>query len=304
MQTKLQSEIFINMSHCDDTSHLGIPNTFMIFQDLAIRHGEILGIGTRLIREKHIYWVTGRNHIHLYRRPAMDEVIQAETFLGSARGPRAYRYYRLFQGDETLAVGRTDFVATNMDNHTLVKVTDFFPEQEAITASFKGKTLPLDENVPRISPDFSDGADAGSYTVRSIDIDLGGHMNNTAYAWALAGLFSSKELREAAFSDIDIVYRKPCFEGEVLAAFRRQTENATELSLRRPDGEAAVLARFTYLVLLLPQISGFFTSGLIVHHGAVRPLCDIFLQLLIQLAAVSRRNTWFGKSPGRSRDKG
>ena len=146
---------------------------------------------------------------------------------------------------ELLAEAKTDFVDTNIRTHQLVKVTDFFPQQEEITRSLADQALPLPEAAPRISPDFSEGEEKGTYTVRSTDIDLGGHMNNVAYLRAIMGLFSCREIEDMAWSDIDIAYRKPCFEGEVLTARVRRSEEATELGLFKSTGEAAVLVRLT-----------------------------------------------------------
>lgn len=245
MQTIFHKDIYINMSHCDATSHLGIPNAFGVFLDLATEHAESLGIGTELIREKHIFWVTARTRAHFYRRPAMTEKVQAETFMGPGRGPKAARYYRLFSGDEVLVEGRTDFVATNIATGQLARISDFFPQQDEITEALKDKVLPLSDPAPRISPDFSEDELLGTYTVRSTDIDLGGHMNNVAYLYAIAGLFSNEALKTAAWNDVDIAYRRPCYEGEVLSAYLRRTEENAELALRKPDGETAVLVRFS-----------------------------------------------------------
>ena len=245
MQTNFHKELYINMTHCDHTSHLGIPQTFGIFLDLATEHAESLGIGTKLIREKHIFWVTGRTRAHFYRKPSMTELVQAETFMGPGRGPRAARYYRLFTEGEILVEGKTDFVATNLATGQLERISDFYPTQDEITENLKNEILPLSDPAPRISPDFSEASVIGSYTVRSTDIDLGGHMNNVAYLWAIAGLFSSKDLDSASWTDVDIAYRKPCYEGETLTARLRRLENVTELALTKPEGEAAVLIRLS-----------------------------------------------------------
>ena len=243
MKTSLNKEIYINMSHCDQTSHLGTANAFGLFLDLATEHAESIGIGTALMKSDHIFWVTARTRVHFYRRPHMTQLVKAETFMGPGRGPKAARYYRLTQGDEVLVEGKTDFVAMNLATGQMVKITDFFPSQDEITEALKDRDLPLPESAPRIQPDFSGDPVLGIYQVRSTDIDLGGHMNNVAYLRALMSFFSCEEQKEMAISDVDIAYRKPCFEGEQLEVRIRRTEGALELAMLKEDSSPAVLVR-------------------------------------------------------------
>ena len=173
----------------------------------------------------------------------MTEVVQAETFMGPGRGPKAARYYRLTKEDEVLAEGKTDFVAMNLQAGQLVRISDFFPDQDAITEALAGRDLPLPEPAPRISPDFSDEAVLGSYRVTSTDIDLGGHMNNVAYLRALMSFFSTEKQKEMAISDVDIAYRQQCFEGELLEIRCRSLDSCLEIAMLKEDASPAVLVR-------------------------------------------------------------
>ena len=231
------------MSHCDQTSHLGTANAFGLFLDLATEHAEAIGIGTTLMKSDHVFWVTARTRAHFYRRPAMTEVVQAETFMGPGRGPKAARYYCLTKDGEVLVEGKTDFVAMNLQTGQLVRISDFFPDQDAITEALAGRDLPLPEAAPRILTDFSDAAVLGSYRVVSTDIDLGGHMNNVAYLRALMSLFSTEKQKEMAISDVDIAYRKPCFEEELLEVRSRTLDGCLEIAMLKEDASPAVLVR-------------------------------------------------------------
>lgn len=243
MQTLFQKDLYINMSHCDAASHLGTANAFGVFLDLATEHAETIGIGTQLLKSHQVFWVTARTRAHFYRRPHMTEIVQAETFMGPGRGPKAARYYRLTKGDEVLLEGKTDFVAMNPFTGQLVKISDFYPEQDEITQALAGRDLPLPEPAPRISPDFSEASVLGTYKVSPTDIDLGGHMNNVAYLWALMRFFPCEKQKEMAISDVDIAYRKPCYEGELLEIRMRESDGWLELGMFKEDGSAAVLVR-------------------------------------------------------------
>ena len=94
----------------------------------------------------------------------------------------------------------------------------------------------------RMDEGFEGAEDMGGYTVRSTDIDLGGHMNNAAYVRAIAGAFSTDEWKKMDPRELEIAYRSPCFEGETLRLQRRGTADGLELRLSR-QGKTIALAR-------------------------------------------------------------
>lgn len=252
MELRCQMPVYINMTLCDNTSRLGIANTFGLFLDLATVHAEKLGIGVGLMQKEGLFWVTARTHVHFYHRPHMTETVTAETFLGQARGPKAVRYYRIFSGNETLVEGKTDFVAVNAKTGAFMRAEPYYPSEEEAPKKADGTRDTACEDLPAfataaIDPDFTGAETFGAYTVRSVDIDLGSHMDNVAYVYALMGLFSCSDLKKYAFNDVDIVYRKPCYEGQTLTASRRilklEDAGGMEVAFTLPDGTQTTLMR-------------------------------------------------------------
>ena len=84
------------------------------------------------------------------------------------------------------------------------------------------------------------------YTVRSVDMDLGEHMNNVAYIRSLAGTFSAPEWQAMKIRELEISYRTSCHEGDVLI-WQRRTQSDGSLVLRavREDEKTAVQVRIT-----------------------------------------------------------
>ena len=82
------------------------------------------------------------------------------------------------------------------------------------------------------------------YAVRSVDIDLGEHMNNAAYLRSLAGTFSAGEWQSLNILELEIAYRTPCHEGDCLRWQRRTlADGALAFRAELEDGKTAVLAR-------------------------------------------------------------
>ena len=80
------------------------------------------------------------------------------------------------------------------------------------------------------------------YTVRSTDIDLGGHMNNVAYVRAIAGAFSCDEWQKMDIRELEIAFRAPCYEGDTLV-WQKRADDALSLRAALPNGKTIVLAR-------------------------------------------------------------
>jgi len=224
-------------SMCDATAKLGVPNAFALFMDLATEHAETLGIGMNGLMKQGLFWLTVRTRIRFIDRPALTETVTLRTWPEKPERSRCNRDYAILRGDRIIVAGKTEWMIMNLKTNRLHPVDGVFPADLEI---LEDKVLP--EPFARMTDDF-DGADSlGSYTVRSTDIDLGGHMNNAAYVRAIAGAFSSKEWQAMDIREMEVAFRSPCFEGETLEIQRRTTDAGTDVRLSR-DGKTIVLAR-------------------------------------------------------------
>ena len=138
-----------------------------------------------------------------------------------------------------LAEGKTEWMIANLKTGRLYPADGVFPPELEIDPD---RVMP--GPYMRMADDFSDADDFGSYTVRATDIDLGGHMNNTAYVRAIAGAFSSEEWNALDIREVEVAFRAPCFEGNALRIQRRRAGDALELRLSH-EGKTIVLARIS-----------------------------------------------------------
>ena len=232
-----EREIMILPSMCDATAKLGIPDAFALFMDIATEHAEGLGIGMNGLMKQGLFWLTVRTRIRFIDRPALTETVTVRTWPETPERSRCNRDYAILRDGKIIVEGKTEWMIMNMKTGRLHPVDGVFPEGLAL---LQDRVLP--EPFMRMADDF-DGAQAlGRYTVRSTDIDLGGHMNNAAYVRAIAGLFASKDWQGLGIREMEGSFRAPCFEGETLEAQRRNTDGGIELRLSR-EGRTVLLAR-------------------------------------------------------------
>ena len=239
MQPIFEQNILIPPSACDYSGRLGYAGAFAVLMDLATEHAEHLGIGLAAMKAKNRFWVTVRTKIIFHERPAVSEAVRLITWPEKPGAVRCNRSYEIRRGDKLLIAGRTEWAVMNTEANAIAPAADLFPaDLDYVSGSS------VSEPFVRIPARFDGTEPFASYTVRSTDIDLGGHMNNAAYPRALFGAFSAKELEAMQARSIDLIFRAPCYEGEKLDFYKKEGEGLADLRIARGD-ETVLLARIT-----------------------------------------------------------
>lgn len=238
MQNRFDQEIRIAASMCDFSGRLGLADLFSLFMDIAAEHAEQIGLGGEDMARSGRFWLTVRTRIRVHAMPAMMTRAVASTWPGRPSEMRCDRFYTLAAGSTLLAEGRTEWALLDLRTGRTTSVQSAYPP----TLALSEETV-CAEPYARIDPDFASAEPLGDYIVRSTDIDVGGHMNNVAYARALLGTFSCRRLKEMAIREMEICFCAPCFEGETLSVRCRSTENGLELAMLKADQTSTTLAR-------------------------------------------------------------
>ena len=240
MENILEREHLILTSECDAEGKLGIKNTFDLYMDLAALHAYRLGIGYYDMLAYRCYWVAVRTRVRFYDRPKLGERVETLTWPGKPGLAKMDRFYQLRQGERILSEGRTEWGVQDIDTGG-VRRTKSYPYPF---------DLPTREERVCEEPFtlFRDADAEGKeqlceYTVSSMDIDVGHHMNNVAYIRMLLSTFSTEELADMDISELEIAYRHACFEGETLRIYRWAEDDSRRFQVIRPDGGTAVQAR-------------------------------------------------------------
>lgn len=238
MQSILKKERIVLPSDCDASGKLGVAQTFDIFMDLAAENAAALGNGVPEMMARGLYWTAVKTRARFLRRPELMERVSVSTWPEAPGRLRNDRQYLFTCGDEVLVTGKTEWTIVDLKNGGLHSPRDLiyldgaeFSEERADAGGFHR---------------FLDGAPwepFGGYTVRSTDIDVGGHMNNVAYVRMLLGMFSTAAWDALAPREVEVHYRAPCYEGDALALERRTAADGA-LEARVLSGEAQIfLAR-------------------------------------------------------------
>lgn len=237
MGEKLTKEAIIPISLCDFDGVLGIPETFSMMMDLATEHAQSIDLGISSIGKKSLFWLAVRTRIRFIRRPKIEERVSLSTWPEKPQRLRNNRSYLVEKNGERLVEGKTEWAILNTETGRLVKGDDVYPKG----LDFEPESV-FDDPFERVKDSFEESEQFAQYTVRSTDIDLGGHMNNAAYPRALFSVFSTEERKAMKLSGIDVRFVSPSFEGETLLLYRHQNEEKTEYAMKKQDGTTVLLA--------------------------------------------------------------
>ena len=233
---RYRENVKILPSMCDGKSRLSIPAAFDLFQNMATLHADNFDIGPEGMNRRNYFWIISKTAMHFYRMPVM----MAKTWIQPADRAKCERDFALFSGDDPLLVCRSIWAVMSHDTGRLVPMAGLYPDH-----------LEFSEPAPeiefsKIKKDFTGAEAIGEYTIRSIDMDLGGHMNNVNYIRAMLGCFSTAEIEDMDIHDIEVQYISQSYEGETLTFMSRRTESgAYEIGAIKKDGKAAFLAKIS-----------------------------------------------------------
>ena len=242
---KLTRDIQILPSMCDGDLRLSIPAALDIFQDTATVHADSLGIGPWEMERRNSFWIISKTRMHINRMPGMMDDAKASTWIQPADRASCERDYSITCGDEVLAYGRSIWAIISRDTGRLMQLNGIYPEGVVYD-----QAQPDDRPFLRISKEFDGAEPIGEYTVRSVDIDLGGHMNNVNYVRAMLGLFTAEQIKDMDISEIELNFISQTYEGETLSFVKRIPENtdteqntpSLEIAALNTDGKAVFIA--------------------------------------------------------------
>ncbi len=237
MISKMEKSFYVPLSLCDNEAKLSIPSMFTLFMDIATEHANELKLSSKDIGEN-MFWLAVKTKLRIYNRPEMSSKVTLSTWPEKPARIRANRNYTIADENEILVCGKTEWAIIDTESGKLQRLSDIYG------ADFEFcEEQSVEESYARVSDNFDDAEIIGDYTVKSIDIDLGQHMNNSAYVRAFVSMFSCEQLKEMNIKEIDIAYKAQSFEGETLTLKRLVCDSFVDYAMVKSDNTVCATLR-------------------------------------------------------------
>ncbi|MBR2540521.1 MAG: hypothetical protein IKE85_06815 [Mogibacterium sp.] len=243
MGCRMSRELKILPSMCDSKSLLAIPAVFDTYQNMATLHADHFEIGPEGMKRRNSFWVITKTRIHIDKLPEMMDDVTVNTWIQAPERASCERDFDIVLNGERIIYGRSIWAVISRDTGRLVHMAGLYPELDFT------EPVPDDKPFARISKNFDGAETIGEYTIRSVDIDLGGHMNNVNYIRAMLGCFTTEQLAALDIHEIEVNFISQSYEGQTLTFARREVSGEdgshAEIAALDHEGKAVFIARLS-----------------------------------------------------------
>ncbi|MCF0150821.1 MAG: hypothetical protein HUJ80_05380 [Firmicutes bacterium] len=207
MKNEHEMRIQITKEQTED-GQLKLSQLFLIFQNIAGEHADLLGCGYDDLLPKGLFFAITNSRAEIRRMPKEGERLILRTCIGKVSHLFCPRYYRLYTEDEELlAESAVRWVLMDIQKRCAVNPAD-------VKVSISGDRNPWQlQEASAVKPSATDRMEI--YTVTEADLDVNGHMNNTRYFDAACGLLA-EETQGLFLTHVAMEYRNELRLGQTM----------------------------------------------------------------------------------------
>jgi acyl-ACP thioesterase len=213
-------ESIIRFADVDQSDTLTMASTFDLFQEAAINHAEILGVGREAMKQSGQVWILSRISVFMERRPQFGEKVTIRTWPRGANKLFAIRDYDIRRSGADVR-GRSGWLVVDLEKRRPLRpqtAMENLPANEGENAlpgaNLQGNDPPPSLAVREFAPEQS--------VLRRVcysDIDYNGHVNNTRYIQWIQDLIDPEILETAKQMRLDINYLSEARYGETIKLY-------------------------------------------------------------------------------------
>ncbi len=204
-------------------SKITLQKTTEVLQRLANENAERSGYGfSGLLNSANAYWVISKIRIVFEKIPHHKDVIVCRTWPIKPEKIILERDFEIKSEEDGLLISATsDWCMIDAHTRRICRIhpdtvmTDIdYLEERANAGEYTKQKYQVDDT------DF-----CYEKTIRSSDIDMNGHTNNTKYSLMASHCFSTQFLNQNDIYTFEIHFLKESFEGEKLFIYRKELAN-------------------------------------------------------------------------------
>ncbi|MCL1928559.1 MAG: thioesterase [Treponema sp.] len=226
-------ESTVDFAGIDQSDGLTIASTFDLFQEAAINHAEILGVGREAMKQSGTVWILSRLSVFMACRPRYKEKIITRTWPRSTNKLFAIRDYDIHYSadisdrensqclDNALVRGRSAWLVVDIEKRRPLRpqiAAEKLPPNEGINA-LPGENLQGNDPPPSLAAQDYSAAEPVLRRACYSDIDYNGHVNNARYIQWIQDLVDPEILKNAQQIRLDINYLAEVLYGETINLF-------------------------------------------------------------------------------------
>jgi acyl-ACP thioesterase len=211
-------ESVVGFPNVDQSDTLTIGTTFDLFQEAAINHAEILGVGREAMEKSGTVWILSRLSVFMDNRPRFGEKLIVRSWPRGANKLFAIRDYDI---NGSAVRGRSAWLVVDLEKHRPLRpqtAMENLPLNEGINAL---PGINAESNDPPPSLAIREFTKDRSFLRKACysDIDFNGHVNNTRYIQWIQDIVDPEILQTAKQIRLDINYISEVRCGETIRLY-------------------------------------------------------------------------------------
>ncbi len=238
MNEKYQENFRLRISDFDTFDHLTPHAVLDLFQDVAGKHADLIGVGFDKMIKDNLIWVLLRTKYEVIKNPPLYSTVTVSTW-PKEKGKIDFdrEYVITDEKGEVLIEGISKWVVVNVATRHL-----------SFTRNIQYTCDILDEeNFPgtfRKIEDFSvEGFSVYEEKTTLSDLDHNGHVNNANYARFILNAINLQKNDEIA--DFEIDHIKELMPNSLIKIFYKRDGNVIMLKGFTEDGEVSFVSKIT-----------------------------------------------------------
>jgi len=217
----------VRFGDVDRSDRLTLGSVFSFFQEAAISHAALLGVGREALARTGQAWILSRLSLFVERRPVCGETIEVSTWPRGCEKLFARRDYEIRDGQGSAVIrGRGGWLVLDVEKRRPLRaqpIVDPLPRNDGIDAFPAGaKGLEQKANLEKNS----------TRNALYSDIDFYGHANNARYIQWIQDVTDIDILTQAGQFRLDINYLSEVKPGDTVELWTAPLEESGET-----DGE-------------------------------------------------------------------
>lgn len=242
MENLYRKEFILDANDVDFKSEMSIPAVMRHFQAMAAEHAQIMGMDYFTLKAKsNAFWVITKVKLKINSFPRWGEKVELRTWPLLPALIKCNRDFELSdENGNVLMQGMSEWCILDMETKRPRKVsTTCYPlEMEHL------ERRALAEEFSQIKPEFENLV--YERPIRTTDIDLNMHTNNTVYSNLIFDAFSISELGKIKIKSYEIHFCSESREKDVLYIFRTDSETNTAVAGRDASEKRIFQAQMEY----------------------------------------------------------
>lgn len=239
MNKIFKKEYDLRTNDFDKFRHIKASSVLDLFQDVAGRHAEEIGVGFEAMKSRSYFWVLVKSKFKILSQPDFNQEVVVKTW---PLAPNKFIYRREYsiesKNGEKLVIGSSEWVVMNSEKRRFVAASDLYSFSDGFHAEMnfeeklaKVEDFESDETPYAVIPGFS-------------EVDANNHVNNTKYANFVMDAINPEYVFE--IDEFQIDYRKEVFMGTQLNIHHINKDDYVIAKGQNGDGDTMFSCKIKY----------------------------------------------------------